>query len=212
MSLVMEISENLQNGRAKAVKELVLRAVEEGVDVKDILENGLMHGMGIIGTQFKNDEIFVPEVLVAARAMNMGVAALKPYLQNSEVHTKGKICLGTVRGDMHDIGKNLVKLMMESKGFEVIDLGVDVPVEKFVEAIGEYNCDIVACSALLTTTMGAMREVVQAIENAGLRNKVKIMIGGAPVTEAFCRQIGADVYTPDAASAAETAVLLLSNK
>lgn len=210
MSVLLEISENLQRGKAKIVKELVQQALDAGISAKEILENGLLQGMGEIGVRFKNDEVFVPEVLVAARAMNMGVAVLKPYLQESGVKSKGRVCLGTVKGDLHDIGKNLVKLMMEGKGLEVIDLGTDVAPERFIEAVKEQQCDIIACSALLTTTMGAMADVVKAAEAAGIREKVRIMIGGAPVTEAFCAQIGADAYTPDAASAADRAVELLA--
>jgi len=210
MSVLLEISEHLQRGKAKIVKELVQKALDEGIDAKVILEEGLLHGMGIIGERFKNDEIFVPEVLVSARAMNMGVSVLKPHLAESGVESRGKICIGTVKGDLHDIGKNLVKLMLEGKGFEVVDLGVDVPAERFVEAVRDENCEIIACSALLTTTMGAMGEVIEALEAAGLRDKVRVMIGGAPVTAAFAEQIGADAYSPDAASAADKAVELAS--
>ena len=200
-----EISEQLQKGKAKVVKELVEKALEEGIAVKDILDNALLKGMGIIGEKFKNNEVFVPEVLVAARAMNMGAAVLKPLLADAGVEPCGKVCLGTVKGDLHDIGKNLVKMMMEGKGLEVIDMGTDVSPEKFVEAAKEHNCQIIACSALLTTTMDVMRDVVIAAKEAGIRDDVKIMIGGAPVTQAFCEQIGADAYTPDAATAADTA-------
>ena len=201
-----EISLQLQAGKSRAVKALVQQALDEGVSATEILEKGLLDGMNIIGKQFKEGEIFVPEVLVAARAMNMGAALLKPYLAAEGVKATGKACIGTVRGDLHDIGKNLVKMLMESKGLEVIDLGTDVAPETFVQTAMEENCQIIGCSALLTTTMGVMEEVVKAAEAAGIRDKVKIMIGGAPVTEAFCQQIGADAYTPDAASAAELAV------
>ena len=206
MSILLEISENLQAGKAKIVKELVQQAIDEGIAASSILQDGLLAGMDIVGVKFKNNEVFVPEVLVAARAMNMGAQILKPLLAESGAKAKGKVALGTVKGDLHDIGKNLVKMMMEGKGLEVIDLGTDVPPEKFVEAAAEEHCDIIACSALLTTTMGVMEDVVKAANNAGLRDKVKIMIGGAPVTEAFCLQIGADKYTCDATSAAEAAV------
>jgi len=203
--ILNEISELLQKGKAKDVKELVQKAIDEGIPAQDILEKGLLTGMGIIGTKFKNNEVFVPEVLVAARAMNQGVALLKPLLAAEGVKATGKVCLGTVRGDLHDIGKNLVKMMMEGKGLEVIDLGADVAPEEFVRVAKEENCQIIACSALLTTTMGVMEEVVKAAKEAGIRDQVKIMVGGAPVTDAFAKQIGADSYTPDAASAAETA-------
>ena len=204
-----DISLQLQAGKAKIVKTLVQQALDEGIPAKQILEEGLLAGMSVVGDQFRSGEIFVPEVLVAARAMNQGAALLKPHLAG-EVQVKGKACIGTVRGDLHDIGKNLVKMLMEGKGLEVIDLGTDVAPETFVKTAIEQNCTIIGCSALLTTTMGVMEEVVKAAEEAGIRGKVKIMIGGAPVTEAFCRQIGADAYTPDAASAADQAVAYCS--
>lgn len=208
MDLFQEISEQLQKGKAKVVKELVQQAIDEQYSAKDILEQGLLAGMGIIGEKFKNNEVFVPEVLVAARAMNMGAALLKPLLADAGVSASGKVCIGTVKGDLHDIGKNLVKMMMEGKGLEVVDLGTDVPPERYIEAVRDEGCQVICCSALLTTTMGVMAEVVTAVVEAGIRDKIKIMVGGAPVTEAFCRQIGADCYTPDAASAADTAVAL----
>ena len=201
-----EISLQLQAGKAKIVKNLVQQALDEGIPAKTILEEGLLAGMAIVGEKFKNNEIFVPEVLVAARAMNMGTALLKDKLAESGVKAKGKACIGTVKGDLHDIGKNLVKMMMESKGLEVIDLGVDVSPELFVQTAKEQNCQIICCSALLTTTMVVMSDVVKELEKDGMRDSVKVMIGGAPVTEAFCKQIGADAYTPDAASAADQAV------
>lgn len=210
MSTLMEISEALQKGRAKQVKTLVPQALEEGIPAKQILEEGLLAGMSIIGEKFKNNEVFVPEVLVAARAMNTGAELLKPYLAEAGVESKGKVCLGTVKGDLHDIGKNLVRMMMEGKGLEVIDLGVDVDAETFVQSAIDNDCQIIACSALLTTTMNAMEDVVNKVKEAGIREKVKIMVGGAPITDAFCKTIGADAYTPDAASAAEKAVELLA--
>ena len=206
MAILDEISQQLQEGKAKVVKQLVATAIEEGLGAQDILEKGLLHGMGIIGEKFKNNEVFVPEVLVAARAMNMGVEMLRPLLQEAGVKSAGKVCIGTVQGDLHDIGKNLVRLMMEGKGLEVIDLGTDVMPETFVQAAVEHNCQIICCSALLTTTMNVMKDVVEAVDKAGLRNKVKIMVGGAPITQSFCDQIGADAYTPDATSAAAQAV------
>ena len=208
MSILNKISENLQKGKAKVVKELVQQAIDEGIPAKEILSDGLLSGMDIIGEKFKNNEVFVPEVLVAARAMNMGAALLKPLLAEEGNEAVGKVCLGTVRGDMHDIGKNLVKMMMEGKGLEVVDLGTDVAPEKYVETAISENCQIIACSALLTTTMSVMKDVVEAAEKAGIRDKVKIMVVGAPVTVSFCQQIGADRYTADAASAADVAVEL----
>ena len=201
-----EISLNLQQGRAKNVKDLVQQAVDTGHNVKDILEKGLLAGMDIIGTKFKNNEVYVPEVLIAARAMKAGTDTLKPYMASSGVVSAGKVIVGTVKGDLHDIGKNLVKMMLEGKGLEVIDLGVDVSKEKFVEAVKENDAGVIACSALLTTTMSEMKGVVEALVTEGLRDKVKIMVGGAPVTETFKNNIGADFYAPDAASAAEEAV------
>jgi corrinoid protein of di/trimethylamine methyltransferase len=206
MSLLNEISENLQKGKAKIVKELVQQAIDAGIPAQEILEQGLLSGMNVIGEKFKKNEVFVPEVLVTARAMNQGAALLKPFLSESGVESVGKVCIGTVKGDLHDIGKNLVKMMMEGKGLEVIDLGTDVAPETYVKTAIEQSCQIICCSALLTTTMPVMGEVVKEAEKAGIRDKVKIMVGGAPVTESFCEQIGADKYTTDAASAADAAV------
>jgi len=206
MELLREISENLQKGRAKNVKELVQKAIDEGIEVNRILEEGLLHGMNIIGEKFKNNEVYVPDVLIAARAMNTGTELLKPLLVSSGVKAKGKVVLGTVKGDLHDIGKNLVRMMMEGKGLEVIDLGVDVPAERFIDAAMENNADIIACSALLTTTMIEMENIVQKVKESPLAGKVKIMIGGAPVTDNFRASIGADIYTPDAAAPAEAAL------
>ena len=208
MSILIDISENLQKGRAKAVKQLVQQAIDEGIPAGQILDEGLLSGMSVIGEKFKNNEVFVPEVLVAARAMNMGAQLLKPLLAEEGVKSAGRVCIGTVKGDLHDIGKNLVKMMMEGKGLEVIDLGTDVAPETFVETAKNENCQIICCSALLTTTMGVMEEVVQKAVEAGIRDKVKIMVGGAPVTESLAKKIGADKYTPDAASAADCAVEL----
>lgn len=205
-----EISVQLQAGKAKMVKTLVQQALDEGIPAQTILEEGLIDGMNVIGEKFKNNEVFVPEVLVAARAMNQGAALLKPHLAEAGVKAAGKVCIGTVQGDLHDIGKNLVKMMMEGKGLEVIDLGTDVSPETFVNTAKEQNCQIICCSALLTTTMGVMGDVVKAAEAAGIRDQVKIMVGGAPVNEAFAKQIGADAYTSDAASAADRAVAFCS--
>ena len=206
--MLNQISENLQKGKAKIVKQLVQEAIDAGVSAQDILEKGLIAGMNVVGEKFRNNEIFVPEVLVAARALNMGSALLKPLLVADGVKASGKVCIGTVQGDLHDIGKNLVKMMMEGKGLEVVDLGTDVSPEAFVTTAKEQGCQVICCSALLTTTMPVMAEVVKAAEAAGIRDQVKIMIGGAPVTEEFRAQIGADVYTDDAASAADAAVQL----
>ena len=206
MDIINEISEYLQKGRSKNVKQLVEIALKEGISAKVILDEGLLAGMMIVGKKFKENEVFVPEVLVAARAMNMGAQILKPHLAANGVVATGKVCIGTVQGDLHDIGKNLVKMMMEGKGLEVVDLGTDVAPEAFVQTAIEQNCQVICCSALLTTTMGVMADVVKAAEAAGIRDKVKIMIGGAPISQEYCDKIGADCYTVDAASAADAAV------
>ncbi|MBQ0145922.1 MAG: corrinoid protein [Lachnospiraceae bacterium] len=205
MALLEQISERLQAGKAKEVAALVQQAIDEGIPAETILSDGLLAGMGVIGEKFKNNEIYVPEVLVAARAMSKGSALLKPLLTEAGAKASGKVVMGTIEGDLHDIGKNLVIMMMEGKGLEVIDLGTDVTPEKFIETAINENCNVIACSALLTTTMNNMAELVKKAEEAGIRDKVKIMVGGAPVSEEFCRQIGADCYTPDATSAAEAA-------
>lgn len=204
-ALLGEISINLQQGKAKVVKELVQKAIDEGMDAKTILEEGLLAGMAIIGGKFKNNEVYVPEVLIAARAMNAGSELLKPLLISGGVKAKGTVVLGTVKGDLHDIGKNLVRMMMEGKGLEVLDIGVDVPAEKFIEKAKETGAQIIACSALLTTTMPEIKTIVEMVEKSGIRDNVTIMIGGAPVTQAYCTQVRADIYTSDAASAAEEA-------
>ena len=212
MSLLEDVSLALQAGRAPKVKELVQQAVDEGIPAKDVLEQGLLSGMSVVGEKFKNNEVFVPEVLIAARAMNAGAALLKPLLAEEGAESLGVMVLGPVKGDLHDIGKNLVKMMVEGKGIEVVDLGVDVEPQAFVQAAIEHSAGIIGCSALLTTTMTVMAEVVKAAQEAGIRDKVKIMVGGAPVTQEFCDSIGADYYTEDAASAAVCAAQILSGK
>jgi corrinoid protein of di/trimethylamine methyltransferase len=206
MSILNDISIFLQQGRAKNVKELVQRALDEGNSASEILEEGLLTGMSIVGEKFKNNEVFVPEVLIAARAMSGGMEILKPVLVSSNTQSKGKAVMGTVKGDLHDIGKNLVKIMFEGKGIEVIDLGVDVSPEQFVDVAIAENAQIIACSALLTTTMSEMRDVVETAKQKGVRDRFKIMVGGAPLTDAFCKSIGADYFTEDAASASEVAL------
>ena len=209
-AILTEISEKIQKGKTKDIKALVPKALEEGVSASDILNAGLLDGMNVVGIKFKNNEVFVPEVLIAARAMKAGTDILKPYLVSDNVSAKGKVVLGTVRGDFHDIGKNLVKMMMEGHGLEVIDLGVDVAPEAFVTAAKENGADVIACSALLTTTMAEMKNVVDLCKAEGIRDNVKIMIGGAPITDAYKTEIGADLYTSDAASAAEAAAALFA--
>lgn len=210
MSILNEMSEQLQKGKAKIVKELVQNAINEGMDPQKILDEGLLSGMAIIGEKFKNNEVFVPEVMVAARAMNMGAEVLKPHMVSEGSKVKGTVVIGTVKGDLHDIGKNLVKMMIECKGINVVDLGVDVSPEAYLNAALEHNADIIACSALLTTTMNEMRNVVSLLTQRGLKDKFKVMIGGSPVNQAFCDAIGADAYTTDAVSAAEKALQMLS--
>lgn len=206
MSILEEISALLQKGRMKEVSALVKKALDEGISAKDILEKGLIAGMDVVGEKFKNNEVYVPDVLIAARAMYAGMDLLKPVLASSGVKSAGTVVIGTCKGDLHDIGKNLVKMMMEGKGLEIIDLGVDVSADDFIKTAIERNANIIACSALLTTTMGEMKNVVEKAVEAGIRDKVTIMVGGAPVNQNYCKSIGADVYTPDAASAADAAL------
>ncbi|MGC8930378.1 MAG: cobalamin B12-binding domain-containing protein [Dictyoglomus sp.] len=198
-----EIANAVIAGNRKKVQELVSKALEKGLNPEEIINNGLLAGMSVIGERFKNNEIFVPEVLVAARAMQAGMDILKPLIAKNSGIIKGKVVIGTVKGDLHDIGKNLVSMMLEGAGYEVIDLGIDVPPEKFVGAIREYNPDIVGMSALLTTTMPYMKVTIDVLEKEGVRRKVKVIVGGAPVTESFAKEIGADGYAPDAPSAVD---------
>ena len=210
MSKVQEIATAVENGKVKIVAGLVQEALDEGIAAGEILNVGMIGAMAVVGEKFKNNEIFVPEMLIAARAMKKGVAVLTPALKAAGTESVGKLILGTVAGDLHDIGKNLVGMMIEGAGFDVIDLGVDVPADKFIEAMkANPDCKIVALSALLTTTMPAIKNTIDAIVASGLRDTVKIMIGGAPVTQAFADEVGADGYSEDAASAAELAKKLL---
>jgi 5-methyltetrahydrofolate--homocysteine methyltransferase len=202
-AVLEEISSLLQKGKAKDIVLAVQKALDAGIPAQDILNKSLIAGMNAIGGKFKRGEVFVPEVLVAARAMNHASTTLKPALQKAGVEPVGKAIICTVKGDLHDIGKNLVKMMIEGNGIEVLDLGVDCGEEKVVDAVKNSNARVVCLSALLTTTMLAQKDVINAIKDAGLRDKVKIMVGGAPVTQSFADEIGADAYTPDAASAAE---------
>ncbi len=204
-----QISELLQKGNMPEVVRLCQEAVHSGAPASEILE-ALLSGMSVIGGKFKRNEVFVPEVLIAARAMNGGLDVIKPLLASEGVQSIGKVVIGTVKGDLHDIGKNLVAMMLTGAGLEVIDLGVDVSAEKYVEAIEEHEADIVCMSALLTTTMTYMKTVLEAINERGIRDKVKVMVGGAPVTDEYALEIGADKYTADAATAAEEAKILLT--
>lgn len=206
MELLEQISMALQKGKAKDVKAMVEQALEEGVSAQTVLVDGLLAGMSVIGGKFKNNEVYVPDVLIAARAMKAGTEILKPQLASDGVKATGTIVLGTVKGDLHDIGKNLVGMMMEGKGLEVIDLGTDVPAEKFIQSAIDNNAQVICASALLTTTMGEMKSIVEAAKSMGVRDKFTIMVGGAPVNDAFAKSIGADIYSEDAASAADAAV------
>jgi 5-methyltetrahydrofolate--homocysteine methyltransferase len=203
-----DISKALMGGRAAVVKDLVQKALDAGLSPADILNQGLLHGMGIIGDKFKKNEVYVPEVLIAARAMKAGMEILKPRLVEAGVEPVATVVIGTVKGDLHDIGKNLVGMMLEGAGFRVVDGGIDLPPEKFVTLAKENNARIIGVSALLTTTMTTMKLVVNAVKEAGL--DTKIIIGGAPVTQSFCNEIGADGYAPDAASAADLAEALVA--
>lgn len=200
-----EISALLQKGRPRELSALVQEELADGTSANDILTKALIPGMSAVGERFKKNEIFVPEVLITARAMNAALNILKPVLAQAGVEPIGKAVICTVKGDLHDIGKNLVKMMIEGTGIRVIDLGIDCPPERVVEAVREYQPDIVCLSALLTTTMVNQKATIDALKAAGLRDKVKVMVGGAPVTQAFADEIGADSYTPDAATAAEVA-------
>ena len=205
MAIIQEISEYLQKGRAKNVKALVQQALDEGMDPKQILNEGLLDGMMIIGGKFKRNEIFVPEVLVAARALNAGLNILEPKLVEVGNEPVGRAVVGTVRGDLHDIGKNLVDMMLKGAGFEICDMGVDVAPEAFIDKAEEIHADVICMSALLTTTMTNMEDVITELKNRNLRDKYIVMVGGAPVNDSFAQQTGADYYTPDAATAAEVA-------
>jgi len=209
MADLKKIADNLIKGKAPEVKQLVQKAIDEGEDVEKVLNEGLVAGMNVVGAKFKANEFYVPEVLIAARAMKAGMGILRPILQEKNIKGIGTVVLGTVRGDLHDIGKNLVAMMLEGAGFEIIDLGVDVSSEKFIETAKEKKVDLLGLSALLTTTMPSMKDVVKAGRDSGLKDKVKVMIGGAPLTQSYADEIGADGYAPDAASAVDEAKQLL---
>ena len=207
--VLSRIASALVRGQQKRVLQLCSEALESGHGAQEILTDGLVRGMTILGEDFSANRAFVPEMLIAARCMAAATELLKPYMLGESSETIGRVCLGTVRGDMHDIGKNLVKIMMEGSGLEVVDLGVDVTAEQFVDTAIEQHCDIIACSSLLTTTMTEMRDVVELAKARGIRDRVKIFVGGAPITPGYSDEIGADVYCPDAATAARSAVALL---
>ena len=204
---LQELANLVIGGKANEVKELTQQAIDEGVSVADVLNNGLIAGMNVVGVKFKANEFYVPEVLIAARAMKFGMAIIEPFLEEAGVEPVANIALGTVKGDLHDIGKNLVGMMLQGAGFNVVDLGIDVAPEKFVEAVQQQSCAVVALSALLTTTMPQMQNVINALKEAGI--EAKVMIGGAPVTQNYADEIGADGYAPDAASAVDVAKELI---
>ena len=213
MSKIAELAAAVERGRSKLVVGLVQEALDEGNAPIDILNQGMIDAMSIVGEKFKKNEIFVPEMLIAAKAMKKGVEVLKPHLAGDNAAKLGKMAMGTVAGDLHDIGKNLVIMMIESTGYEVVDLGIDVPIETFMEAANDPEVTVVGVSALLTTTMGAMQETVAALNTHPRRSQFKIMVGGAPITEEFAKEIGADIYTEDAASAGQAAkALAMANK
>ena len=203
--ILQQIASNLYEGEDEVVAELVQKGLDQGLEATEILQGGLIAGMDEVGKDFKAGDLFVPEVLIAARAMHAGMGILRPLLAESDAPSAGKYLIGTVKGDLHDIGKNLVKMMLEGAGFETVDLGTDVEPQAFVDAVREHKPNLIGMSALLTTTMVKMKATIEALEEAGLREQVKIMVGGAPVTEAFAREIGADAYAPDAASAVDVA-------
>ncbi len=209
MADMMAIAKAVENGRKKIVDQLVREALSEGVKAETILNEGLVVGMTNLGEMFKNGEVYVPEVLIAARAMKAGTEILKPLLATENVQSLGTVAIGTVQGDLHDIGKNLVGMMLEGNGFTVVDLGVDVAPEKFVEAV-KNGAQAIGMSALLTTTMPTMALVIEKLKEEGIRDQVKVMIGGAPITQEYADQIGADGYSTDAASAAELAKKLIA--
>ena len=203
MELLEKISEELQKGNHKDMPDLIREALKANLPPEKILSGGLIAGMDVVGEKFRSNELFIPEVLISAKAMHAGMGVLRPKLAESGVKLAGKVVLGTVKGDLHDIGKNLVGMLMEGAGYQVIDVGIDVPSEKFVEAVKTHQAQVVGLSALLTTTMPRMKEVIESLREAGIRDQVKVMVGGAPVTEKFAKDIGADGYAPDAANAAE---------
>ena len=203
--ILEKIASHLYSGEDEQVAALVQKALDQGLEPGEILSGGLIAGMDEVGRDFKAGDLFVPEVLIAARAMHAGMGVLRPLLAESDVPSAGSCVIGTVQGDLHDIGKNLVKMMLEGAGFEMVDLGTDANAAAFVDAVREHQPRIVGMSALLTTTMVNMKATIDALTEAGLRDSVKVMVGGAPVTAAFAEEIGADAYAPDAASAVDVA-------
>ena len=210
MGIIDDLRQSVIDGDMNRTQELVAKAIAEKVPAEQILKEGLISAMAEVGRMFECGDFYVPEMLIAARAMKSGLTLLRPNLIAANVQAIGKVIIGTVEGDVHDIGKNLVAMMLEGAGFEVIDLGADVPSEKYIRAVREHHPDLVACSALLTTTMPRMKELILSLDESGLRGQVKVMVGGAPITESYAKDIGADLYAPDAASAASRAKELIA--
>jgi len=210
MKIFEEIADKVQRGDSVSVEVLTKKALSQDISAGEILNNGLVEGMNVVSEKFKNNEIFIPEVLVSAKSMNIGLEILKPLLAEAGVESKGKVVIGTVKGDLHDIGKNIVAMLLQGAGFDVIDLGADVPKEKFLEFVKNESANVLGMSALLITTMTYMKEVIETLKDAGLRENVKVIIGGAPVTESYAAQINADGYAPDAASGVDLLKKLLS--
>ena len=210
MKIFEDIADKVQIGDSASVEMLTKKALSQDISAGEILNNGLVEGMNVVSKKFKNNEIFIPEVLVSAKSMNIGLEILKPLLAEAGVESKGRVVIGTVKGDLHDIGKNIVAMLLKGAGFDVIDLGADVPKEKFLEFVKKKSANVLGMSALLTTTMTYMKEVIDTLKDAGLRENVKVIIGGAPVTESYAAQINADGYAPDAASGVYLLKILLS--
>jgi 5-methyltetrahydrofolate--homocysteine methyltransferase len=212
MEILNDIAKSLMAGDDKKIVEEVRQAIEDGIPTTQILDDGLIAGMNVVGARFKKHDMFLPEVLLSARAMTAGVALLKPLLIAEEVPSRGKVILGSVQGDLHDIGKNLVGIMLEGAGFEVVDLGIDVPPEKFIEAAVSEGAGVIGLSSLLTTTMDIMKGVVDQVGERGLSDRIKIIVGGAPLSEEFAESIGAQGYAYDAANAVEKVIDLMEEK
>jgi len=211
MEILKNIAKSLMAGDDQKITEEVAQAIEEGVPTVEILDDGLIAGMNVVGVRFRDHDMFLPEVLLSARAMTAGVAILKPLMIAEEVSSRGKVVLGSVQGDLHDIGKNLVGIMLEGAGFEVVDLGIDVPAEKFIDAAIAEDASVIGLSSLLTTTMDIMKGVVNLVGERGLSDKVKVLVGGAPLSEEFAQSIGAQGYAYDAANAVEKVMALVED-
>ena len=209
MTIFGKIADEVQKGNSESVEALVNEALSQEIPADTIMDDGLVEGMNIVSKKFKNNECFIPEILVSAKAMTVGLVILKPLLAEKNVKSLGKVVIGTIQGDLHDIGKNIVGMLLQGAGFEIIDLGADVQVDRFVESAKDENADLLGMSALLTTTMLNMKTVIQGLKEAGIRESVKVIIGGAPVTQAYADQIGADGYAADAATGVDVAKKLL---